>query len=56
MRSFRQNVSDLNSALIVNKIIGTGIYASPKIVLAATGSKGMAMMVWIVGCVMAWAG
>ncbi|OCL02043.1 amino acid transporter [Glonium stellatum] len=44
------------SALILNKIIGTGIYESPKIVLSATGSKGISLIIWIIGCIMAWAG
>ncbi|KUJ16668.1 amino acid transporter, partial [Mollisia scopiformis] len=44
------------SALVLNKIIGTGIYTSPKIVLAATGSKGISLMLWLLGGVMTWAG
>jgi len=44
------------TALIVNKIIGTGIYVSPQIVLSATGSKGVSLMIWIAGCIMTWAG
>jgi hypothetical protein len=46
----------LASALVINKIIGTGIYLSPKVVLGATGSKGVSLMIWIAGCTLTWAG
>lgn len=44
------------SALILNKMVGTGIFVSPSVVLAATGSKGMSLILWLVGSVMTWAG
>ena len=44
------------SKLILNKIIGTGIYVSPRVVLAATESKGISLVLWLMGCVVTWAG
>jgi hypothetical protein len=36
-------------ALIVNKMIGTGIYTAPPSVLLATGSKQLALGLWGLG-------
>ena len=34
---------------IVNKMVGTGIYTSPVMVLILTGSRGAAIGFWIIG-------
>jgi hypothetical protein len=36
-------------ALVVNKMVGTGIYTSPAIVLLLTGNKGLTMGLWAIG-------
>ncbi|KAI3615671.1 high affinity methionine permease [Moniliophthora roreri] len=42
--------------LIFNRVIGTGIYATPSVILKASGSVGMAFMTWLVGALIAAAG
>jgi hypothetical protein len=44
---------DLNSqdvaSLVINTMVGSGIYTTPPIVLLLTGSKGEAFALWVVG-------
>ncbi|KAL7268527.1 hypothetical protein RUND412_008848 [Rhizina undulata] len=40
------------AALIINKMIGTGIFSTPSSVLQSTGSKGGAIMLWVAGALM----
>ncbi|EEP77623.1 conserved hypothetical protein [Uncinocarpus reesii 1704] len=42
--------------LVFNRIIGTGIFATPSTILALTGSVGMSLTVWFVGMIIAMAG
>ncbi|SPO07236.1 related to MUP1 - High affinity methionine permease [Cephalotrichum gorgonifer] len=42
--------------LILNRIIGTGIFATPGSILALSGSVGLSLMIWVVGMVIAAAG
>ncbi|TDL24519.1 amino acid transporter [Rickenella mellea] len=42
--------------LIFNRIIGSGIYATPAVILKASGSVGMSLVVWTVGALVAAAG
>ncbi|KAH7014452.1 amino acid/polyamine transporter I [Microdochium trichocladiopsis] len=42
--------------LIVNRIIGTGIFATPGTILALSGSVGLSMIIWVVGLIIAVAG
>ena len=35
--------------LIFNRIIGTGIFATPSLILRASGSVGMALLMWVFG-------
>ncbi|CRK23578.1 hypothetical protein BN1723_013029 [Verticillium longisporum] len=37
--------------LILNKMIGTGIFSTPSGVFAATGSVGISLMLWVIGSV-----
>lgn len=37
------------SCLIINKMIGTGIFVSPAIVVLLVGSKWAALLMWIFG-------
>ncbi|KAF1998128.1 amino acid transporter [Amniculicola lignicola CBS 123094] len=43
-------------ALTLNRIIGTGIFTGPQVVLAITGSKGVTIVLWIICGIIAWAG
>jgi hypothetical protein len=40
------------AALIINKMIGTGIFSKPSQILRLTGSKGGALFLWVTGGVM----
>ncbi|KAH8829246.1 APC amino acid permease, partial [Flagelloscypha sp. PMI_526] len=42
--------------LIFNRTIGTGIYATPSVILASSGSVGLALGLWIVGSLVAMCG
>ena len=44
------------SALILNKMVGTGIFVAPPTVLAITGSKGISLVLWLLGGLVSWAG
>jgi len=35
--------------LILNKMIGTGIFSTPSSIFAATGSVGISIMLWVIG-------
>ncbi|KAH8658620.1 amino acid/polyamine transporter I [Tricladium varicosporioides] len=41
-----------SSALVVNKMVGTGIFVQPGVVLACCGSKGASLLMWLVGTVL----
>lgn len=53
--TFRDTPRPLNSrdvcSFIVNKMVGTGIYTTPPVVLLLTRSKGEALGLWFVGFV-----
>lgn len=36
--------------------MGTGIFIQPSVVLALAGSKGASLILWLFGCLVAWAG
>ncbi|KAF9265694.1 high-affinity methionine permease [Marasmius fiardii PR-910] len=42
--------------LIVNRMIGTGIFATPASILASAGSIGLALFLWIIGGIISAAG
>ncbi|OAX41008.1 amino acid transporter [Rhizopogon vinicolor AM-OR11-026] len=42
--------------LIFNRVIGTGVFASPSIILRSSGSVGMSFVMWILGALVASAG
>ncbi|KII84566.1 hypothetical protein PLICRDRAFT_57546 [Plicaturopsis crispa FD-325 SS-3] len=44
------------SFLIFNRVIGTGIFATPSVILRSSGSVGVAMLMWLLGAVVAAAG
>ena len=42
--------------LILNKMIGTGIFSTPSSIFAATGSVGVSLMLWVIGRTFSWFG
>ncbi|KAM0753311.1 high-affinity methionine permease [Meredithblackwellia eburnea MCA 4105] len=42
--------------LIANRMIGTGIFATPASIVGSTGSIGLAMFLWVIGALIAAAG
>ncbi len=42
--------------LIVNRVIGTGIFATPGTILALSGSVGLSLFIWVAGMIIAGAG
>ncbi|KAK3389880.1 amino acid permease-domain-containing protein [Podospora didyma] len=42
--------------LILNKMIGTGIFSTPSAIFAATGSVGISLMLWVIGGILTFAG
>ncbi|PKY00292.1 high affinity methionine permease [Aspergillus campestris IBT 28561] len=44
------------SFLIFNRVIGTGIFATPSTILSLSGSVGLSLIMWVVGTLIAMAG
>lgn len=44
------------SFLIFNRVIGTGIFATPSTILSLSGSVGLSLFMWVIGTVIAMAG
>ncbi|KAJ7624850.1 APC amino acid permease [Roridomyces roridus] len=42
--------------LVFNRVIGTGIYATPSVILRTSGSVGVALLMWVLGALLAGAG
>ncbi|KAK3904501.1 high-affinity methionine permease [Staphylotrichum tortipilum] len=42
--------------LILNKMIGTGIFSTPSSIFAATGSVGVSLMLWVIGGILTFCG
>lgn len=42
--------------LILNRMIGTGIFATPSAIFALSGSTGLALFMWVAGTLIAAAG
>lgn len=42
--------------LVFNRIIGTGIFATPAAILSLSGSVGLALFIWVAGMLIAAAG
>lgn len=47
-----------NSAyiLVISRVIGSGIFAMPGVILQEVGSTGLALSLWVAGAIVAWAG
>ena len=43
-------------SLIFNRVVGGGIFVTPPLVLALVGSKGIALVLWVIGGVIQWSG
>ncbi|PYH73661.1 high affinity methionine permease [Aspergillus vadensis CBS 113365] len=44
------------SFLIFNRVIGTGIFATPSTILSLSGSVGLSLIMWVIGTLIAMAG
>lgn len=44
------------SFLIFNRVIGTGVFATPSTILSLSGSVGLSLIMWVVGTLIAMAG
>lgn len=44
------------ASLIFNRVIGTGIFATPSTILSLTGSVGLSLFMWLIGTIIAMAG
>ena len=42
--------------LIISRVVGSGIYATPGIIVRSVGSIGVALTLWVVGALFAWFG
>ncbi|KDQ60375.1 hypothetical protein JAAARDRAFT_125853 [Jaapia argillacea MUCL 33604] len=42
--------------MIFNRIIGTGIFSTPSVILRSSGSVGLALLMWVIGAAVAAAG
>ncbi|KAI0766302.1 APC amino acid permease [Irpex lacteus] len=42
-----------SSFLIFNRVIGTGIFATPSVILRSSGSVGLSLVMWLLGAVVA---
>lgn len=42
--------------LVISRVIGSGIFAMPGVILQNVGSPGLALALWVVGALVAWAG
>jgi amino acid transporter len=42
--------------LVISRVIGSGIFATPGSIVKSTGSIGLAMLLWIAGSFIAWCG
>jgi L-type amino acid transporter 9 len=55
--TFARNLSAVNAfAIIISIVIGSGIFTSPGSIDANVPSPGAALVVWLVGGVLAWTG
>jgi amino acid permease len=42
--------------LVISRVIGSGIFATPGAIVRETGSIGLSLSLWIVGALISWAG
>lgn len=53
----RRNVGRVSAAFLVfNRMIGTGIFATPSSIFAQSGSVGLSLFIWVAGMIIAAAG
>jgi amino acid transporter len=43
-------------ALIINKMVGTGIFSTPSLILSLSGSIGLSLVLWLVGALVTFCG
>lgn len=53
----RRKIGTVSAIFIVfNRMIGTGVFATPSTILALSGSVGMSLIMWVIGAIIAGAG
>ncbi|KAK4863681.1 hypothetical protein LT330_002459 [Penicillium expansum] len=53
----RRQIGVFSAALLIfNRVIGTGIFATPSTILTLTGSVGLSLFMWVAGTIIALAG
>ena len=40
--------------LIISRVIGSGIFATPGLIVKAVGSVGLSLLLWIIGAIITW--
>src|SRR6266496_2715515 len=40
--------------LVISRVIGSGIFATPGSIVKSTGSIGLALLLWVAGSIIAW--
>jgi len=53
----RRKIGTVSAVFIIfNRMIGTGVFATPSTILSLSGSVGMALFMWVIGAIIAAAG
>jgi hypothetical protein len=55
-RAHTYRVEPPSSALTLNRIVGSGIFVASPVIVSITESKGLSLVLWLVGGVITWAG
>jgi amino acid transporter len=42
--------------LVISRVVGSGIFAMPGVIIQNVGSPGLALIIWVLGAVLAWIG
>ncbi len=42
--------------IIISRVIGSGIFATPGAIVSSVGSIGLSLLLWLVGAVISWSG
>jgi L-type amino acid transporter 9 len=55
--TFKRNLGTINAfAIVISIVIGSGLFTSPGSIDANVPSPGLALVIWLVGGVLAWTG
>ncbi len=55
--TFKRNLGAINAfAIVISIVIGSGVFTSPGSIDANVPSPGVALITWLVGCILPWTG